>query len=148
MLKLQLVDVAAWKGVHMKRLLGLSLAVMVLTFLAACEEARLRIDRVEPDEGITAGGDQVNIIAAGLQPGKTGVRVAFGRHVSEQVVISSKDTINLVTPSGDKGPVDVVLDFDDGQRFKIAAGFRYVDPKETEDLRKMFFNRSKGTDRR
>jgi hypothetical protein len=127
----------------MKRVLGLSLAAMVLTFLAACDEARLRIDRVEPDEGITAGGDSVNIIGAGLQPGKTGVRVAFGRHVSEQVVISSKDKINLVTPSGEKGPVDVILDFDDGQRFMIPAGFRYVDPKETDDLRKAFFNKRK-----
>jgi hypothetical protein len=148
MLKLQLVDVAAWKGAHMKRLLGLSLAVLVLTFLAACEEARLRIDRVEPDEGITAGGDQVNILAAGLQPGKTGVRVSFGRHVAEQVVISSKDKINLVTPSGDKGPVDVTLEFDDGQSFKIPTGFRYVDPKETEDLRKAFFNKPKGAQKK
>ncbi len=128
----------------MKRVLGLSLAVMVLTFLAACEESRVRIDRVEPAEGITSGGDSVNILGVGLQPGKTGVRVAFGRHVSEQVVISSKDKINLVTPSGDKGPVDVILDFDDGQRFKIPAGFRYVDPKETDDLRKAFFNKPRG----
>ena len=132
----------------MKCVLGLSLAFLVLTFLAACEETRLRIDRVEPAEGITAGGDQVNILAVGLQPGKTGVRVSFGRHVAEQVVISSKDKINLVTPSGDKGPVDVSLDFDDGQCFKIAAGFRYVDPKETEDLRKAFFNRPKGTEKK
>lgn len=131
----------------MKRVLRLSLAVTVLTFLAACDEDRLRIDRVEPAEGITAGGDQVNIIGAGLQPGKTGVRVAFGRHVSEQVVISSKGTINLVTPSGEKGPVDVILDFDTGQRFKIASGFRYVDPKETEDLRKMFFSKAKNIQR-
>jgi hypothetical protein len=132
----------------MKRVLRLSLAVLALAFLAACDESRLRIDRVEPDEGITAGGDSVNILGVGLQPGKTGVRVAFGSHVSEQVVISSKDKINLITPSGDKGPVDVILDFDDGQRFKIPAGFRYVDPKETEDLRKMFFNKPKGTGKR
>jgi hypothetical protein len=128
----------------MKRVLGLSFAVVVLTFLGACDEGRLRIDRVEPAEGITGGGDSVNILGAGLQPGKTGVRVALGSHVAEQVVISSKDKINLITPSGDKGPVDVILDFDDGQRFKIPAGFRYVDPKETEDLRKMFFNKAKG----
>ena len=132
----------------MKRILGLSMTLAVLTSLAACDDARLRIDRVEPDEGITAGGDQVNILAAGLQPGKTGVRVSFGRHVAEQVVISSKDKINLITPSGDKGPVDVILDFDDGQRFKIPGGFRYVDPKETEDLRKAFFNKPKAPAKR
>ena len=118
----------------MKRVLGLSLAVMVLAFLAACDETRLRIDRVEPPEGITAGGDHINIIGAGLQPGKTQVRVAFGGHVAEQVVIASKDKINLVTPSGDKGPVDVILDFDDGQRFKIPGGFRYVEPKQNDDI--------------
>lgn len=132
----------------MKRVLGLSLAVLVLAFLAACDETKLRIDRVEPAEGITAGGDHINIVGAGLQPGKTQVRVAFGGHVAEQVVISSKDKINLVTPSGDKGPVDVVLEFDDGQAFKIPGGFRYVDPKETEDLRKAFFNKPKGTGKR
>ena len=127
----------------MKRILGLSLTFVVLAFLAACEDNKLSIERVEPAEGITSGGDQVNIIATGLQPGKTGVRVSFGRHVSEQVVISSKDKINLVTPNGDKGPVDVLLDFDDGQRFKIPGGFRYVDPKESDDLRKAFFNKPK-----
>jgi hypothetical protein len=56
----------------MKRALGLCSAVAILTFLAACDEDKLRIDRVEPAEGITAGGDSVNILAAGLQPGKTG----------------------------------------------------------------------------
>jgi hypothetical protein len=132
----------------MKRVLGLSFAVVVLTFLAACDEGKLRIDGVEPAEGITSGGDQVNILGAGLQPGRTGVRVAFGRHVAEQVVISSKDKINVVTPNGEKGPVDVILEFDDGQSFKIPAGFRYVDAKETNDLRKAFFNKAKATEKK
>jgi len=132
----------------MKRVLGLCFAVVVLPFLAACDEAKLRVDRVEPAEGVTAGGDQVNILGAGLEPGKTGVRVAFGRHVAEQVVISSKDKINVVTPSGDKGPVDLTLEFDDGQSFKIPAGFRYVDAKETNDLRKSFFNKPQGTQKK
>jgi hypothetical protein len=44
--------------------------------------------------------------------------------------------------------VDVILDFDDGQRFKIPGGFRYVDPKETEDLRKAFFNKPKAPAKR
>ena len=125
----------------MKRVLGLSLTALVLVFLAACEETTLRIDRVEPAEGITAGGDHVNIIGAGLQPGKTQVRVSFGSHIAEQVVISSRDKINVVTPNGDKGPVDVTLDFDNGQRFKIPGGFRFVEPKQGEDMRKAFFNK-------
>jgi hypothetical protein len=127
----------------MKRVLGLSSALLVLAFLAACEETKLRIDRVEPPEGISAGGDHINIVGVGLKPGKTQVRVAFGGHVAEQVVISSTNKINVVTPAGDKGPVDVVLDFDDGQRFKIPGGFRYVDPKQNDDLRKAFFKGKK-----
>ncbi|HEX7598984.1 MAG TPA: IPT/TIG domain-containing protein [Polyangia bacterium] len=125
----------------MKRVLGLSLTALVLVFLAACEETTLRIDRVEPAEGITAGGDHVNIVGAGLQPGKTQVRVSFGSHIAEQVVISSRDKINVVTPNGDKGPVDVTLDFDNGQRFKIPGGFRFVEPKQNDDMRKAFFNK-------
>jgi hypothetical protein len=103
---------------------------------------------VEPAEGITAGGDHINIVGAGLQPGKTQVRVSFGGHVAEQVVISSKEKINLVTPNGDKGPVDVILDFDDGQRFKIPGGFRYVEPKQNDDMRKAFFNKPKTADKK
>ena len=127
----------------MKRVLGLSLTATVLLLLAACDDTKLRIDRVEPAEGITAGGDFVNIIGSGLQPGKTQVRVAFGSHVAEQVVIASKSKINLVTPNGDKGPVDVTLDFDNGERFKIPGGFRYIEPKQNDDLRKAFFNKKK-----
>jgi len=132
----------------MKRVLGLSLTFAILTFVPACDEGRLRIDRVDPPEGITAGGDSVNILGVGLQPGKTGVRVAFGRHVAEQVVISSKDKINLVTPAGNKGPVDVILDFDNGERFKIPGGFRYIEPKQNDDMRKAFFNKNKAADKK
>ena len=87
----------------MKRVLGLSLAVLVLTFLAACEETRLRIDRVEPAEGITAGGDKVNIIGVGLQPGKTQVRVAFGSHVAEQVSLGRKTRSTSSPPTETRG---------------------------------------------
>jgi hypothetical protein len=54
-------------------------------------------------------------------------------------VISSTNKITVVTPAGDKGPVDVTLDFDNGQRYKITTGFRYVEPKQTGDMRKAFF---------
>ena len=125
----------------MKRVLGLSLTAIVLAFLVACEDNKLSVDRVVPNEGITAGGDHINIICRGLQPGKTQVRVTFGSHVAEQVVIASKTKINVVTPSGAKGPVDVILDFDNGERFKIPNGFRYVEPRQGDDVRKAFFNK-------
>jgi len=126
----------------MKRVYRLMTALFVLGLLASCDETgKLRVDRVEPAEGINAGGDHVNIIGAGFQPGKTQAKVMFGKHVCDQVVISSTNKISVVTPNGDKGPVDVTLDFDNGARFKIANGFRYMEPKQTGDVRKAFFGK-------
>jgi hypothetical protein len=126
----------------MNRVFRLVMAFCVLGFLGACEKTtNLSVDRVEPAEGITAGGDRVTIRGAGFVPGKTQLQVRFGRHVAEQIIISSNEKISVVTPNGDKGPVDVTLDFDNGQRFKIPNGFRYVDPQKTGDTRKAFFGK-------
>jgi hypothetical protein len=126
----------------MKRVFQLATTLFVLGFLASCDEkGKIHVDRVEPAEGINAGGDHVNIIGGGFQPGKTQARIMFGKHLVEQVVISSTNKIYVVTPNGDKGPVDVTIDFDDGQRFKIPNGFRYVEPKQTGDVRKAFFGK-------
>jgi len=121
----------------MKRVYQLVTALFVLGLLTSCDETgKIRVDRVEPPEGITAGGDHVNIIGAGFQPGKTQARIMFGTHVCDQVVISSNSKISVVTPNGDKGPVDVTLDFDNGTRYKIPGGFRFVEAKQTGDMRK------------
>jgi hypothetical protein len=126
----------------MKRVYRLVTTLFVFALLASCNETgKMRVDRVEPAEGITAGGDHVNIIGAGFQPGKTQARIMFGKHTVEQVVISSTSKISVVTPNGDKGPVDVTLDFDNGSRFKIPNGFRYMEPKQTGDVRQAFFGK-------
>jgi len=126
----------------MKCVYRLMTTLFVLGLLASCDDnGKIRVDRVEPPEGISAGGDHVNIIGAGFQPGKTQARVMFGTHVCEQVVISSTNKISVVTPNGDKGPVDVTLDFDNGSRFKIQNGYRFVEAKQTGDMRNAFFNK-------
>ena len=126
----------------MKRIYRLVTTLFVLGLMASCDDnGKIRVDRVEPLEGITAGGDHVNIIGAGFQPGKTQVKVMFGSHICDQVVISSNNKISVVTPNGDKGPVDVTLDFDNGSRYKIPNGFRFVEPKQTGDMRKAFFGK-------
>jgi len=126
----------------MKRVYRLVTILFVLGLLVSCDETgKIRVDRVEPDQGITAGGDRVNIIGAGFQPGKTQARITFGTHVVEQVVISSTNKISVVTPNGDKGPVDVTLDFDNGSRYKIPNGFRYMEAKQTGDVRQAFFGK-------
>lgn len=125
----------------MNRIVVLSSAVVLLGFMAACDQkGPLRVDRVEPAEGISGGGDQVNIVGSGFQPGKTQVEVRFGRRKAENVVIASNSKISVITPAGDKGPVDVTLSFDDGAHFKIPAGFRYNVPQATGDVRKAFFS--------
>ena len=120
----------------------LSAAVFVLGLLGACDPQNgpLRVDKVEPPEGITAGGDQVTIHGKGFQSGKTQVEVRFGRHRSEQVAIVAGDKISVVTPAGDKGPVDVILAFDNGTQFKIPNGFKYVNPQVNADVRKAFLS--------
>jgi hypothetical protein len=57
------------------------------------------------------------------------------------VVIVSNSKIAVVTPAGDKGPVDITLDFDNGTRFKIPNGFRFIEPKQTGNMRQAFFGK-------
>lgn len=129
----------------MKRIITLSAAVLLLGALSACQtKGPLKVDRVEPDQGIIAGGDQVTIRGSGFEPGKTQVEVRFGRSKAEQVAIASTEKITVVTPPGDKGPVDVTLMFDNGAQFKIPAGFRFIVPSAGEDVRKAFFSGKPG----
>jgi hypothetical protein len=129
----------------MRHVYRLMTTLLVLGLLASCEDGgKIRIDKVEPPEGISAGGDHVTITGAGFQPGKTQARIMFGKHVCDQVVISSANKISVVTPNGDKGPVDVTIDFDSGSRYKIQNGFRYVEPKQTGDVRQAFFGKHPG----
>jgi hypothetical protein len=101
------------------------------------------VDRVDPARGVTAGGDHITIIGSGFEPGKTQVDVHFGRTKVQQVVIASTDKISVVTPAGDRGPVDVTLAFNNGDAFKIAGGFHYVPPQARADVRKAFFTGQK-----
>ncbi len=80
----------------MRHVYRLMTTLLALGLLASCDESgKIRVDRVEPLEGISAGGDHVNIIGAGFQPGKTQARIMFGKHLCEQVVISSTNKISV-----------------------------------------------------
>ena len=120
-------------------------AFVLLVTASACsgKGGPLRVDRVEPDQGINGGGDHVTIKGSGFEPGKTSVEIRFGRARAEQVSISAGDKITVVTPPGDKGPVDVTLMFDNGAQFKIPGGFKYIVPS-TGDVRKAYFSGKPG----
>lgn len=99
----------------------------------------MKVDKVEPPQGTTAGGEEITISGDGFLPGKTQAEVRFGHKKSEVVTIASTSKIKAVTPAGEKGPVDVSVSFDDGKAFKIANGFRYVEPAESGNARDAFF---------
>lgn len=125
------------------------LSVLGLTLLcaagASCQKGGpLRVDKVDPAQGLVSGGDLVTIRGGGFEPGKTQVEIRFGRQRAEQVSIASADKITVVTPPGDRGPVDVTLMFDDGTKFKIAEGFRYAAPGGSADVRNAFFSGKPG----
>lgn len=128
----------------MKRVLGLATAVSLCLFISACSQkgGPLKVDSVEPAQGTTGGGEEITISGGGFQPGKTQAEVKFGRKKAESVVIASYTKIKVVTPSNEKGPVDVNVMFDDGSSFKIQNAFRYVEPAQTDNARRAFFSGS------
>jgi hypothetical protein len=128
-----------------KRALGLVLCTGAFAITAACQQGggSLNVEKVEPPQGTTAGGEEITILGAGFQPGKTQAEVRFGRKKSEVVTIASTGKIRVVTPAGDKGPVDITVAFDDGRAFKLSNGFRYVEPAEGQNARNAFFQGGK-----
>jgi hypothetical protein len=113
--------------------------------VAACSKTGgpITVDKVEPNEGTTAGGDEISIVGGGFQPGKTQAEVKLGRKKAESVVIASTSKIKVLTPPSEKGPVDVTVMFDDGNMFKIPNAFRYVEPAENSNTRSAFFGTQK-----
>jgi hypothetical protein len=129
----------------MNRALGLALCIGVFALSAACPQSggAVKVDKIDPPQGTTAGGEEVTISGDGYLPGKTQAEVRFGHKKSEVVTISSTNKIRVVTPPGEKGPVDVTVSFDDGKFFKIDNGFRYVEPAENSNARNAFFGGNK-----
>jgi len=126
----------------MKRTLGLAGMIACLVSLTACTQSGgpVKVDSVEPPQGTTGGGEEITIVGGGFQPGKTQAEVRFGRKKAENVVIASTSKIKVMTPSSEKGPVDVNVMFDDGSSFKIPNGFRYVEPAQGDNARRAFFS--------
>src|SRR5215213_3303131 len=123
-----------------------SCAALTVVLGTGCQSkgGPLKVGKIQPDQGVNAGGDKVTIKGSGFIPGKTQVEVRFGRARAEQVSIASAGEINVVTPPGDKGPVDITLMFDSGEQFKIEQGFRYVSPGGQDDVRSAFFKGKPG----
>ena len=82
--------------------------------------------------GTVNGSENVNLLGSGFQPGKTSCAVRFGSKEAANVTIVSESKIQVTTPAGDPGPVDVMVTFDDGRTFKLGGGFNYKVPDQTK----------------
>jgi IPT/TIG domain-containing protein len=130
----------------MTRVLGLALSLATFVSVACTQSGGpLKVESLDPPQGTTAGGEEISIVGSGFQPGKTQAEVRFGHRKSEMVTIASSSRIRVVTPANDKGPVDVMVMFDDGTTFKIPNAFRYVEPSNGDNTRQAFFGGQKSS---
>ena len=109
-------------------------AVVAAIALSACSSGggELKVSSVEPNVGTVNGSENVTLLGSGFQPGKTSCTVRFGVKEAANVTIVSESKIQVSTPAGDPGPVDVMVTFDDGRTFKLAAGFNYKQPDQSK----------------
>ena len=109
------------------------LALALAAVSGGCEQ-EFSVRRVSPAVGVVGGGEPVNILGSGFQPGM-GITIYFGTNRVEKVVIRGKDKITVNTPSASEPRmVDVRLVTDDGREFVMRDAFRYV-TKSSMDIR-------------
>lgn len=98
------------------------LVAAVLLFGFACDKG-VSVSKIEPNTGNVVGGDFVTIYGTGLKPGVT---VHFGKRECQIVVIEAGKRMRVKTPSGPRGPIDVVVTDENGKTFLIKNGFTYI----------------------
>lgn len=120
-----------------------SAAVLALALAAVCGgcEQEFSLRRVSPAVGVVGGGEPVDIIGTGFQPGM-GISVYFGTVRAEQIIVRGNDRITVNTPrSPEAMMVDVRVVTDDGREFLMRDAFRYI-VKGTMDIRELGQRRS------
>ena len=106
---------------------------MVCAIALSCSD-EFAIKDVSPEVGVLAGGEQVIIAGSGFDP-KMGVSVYFGNRQADNVVVSSRDKLIVMTPANSVAEaVDIRVALDDGTEYLIRQGFRYVE-KASMDIR-------------
>jgi len=80
------------------------------------------LESVEPFSGPAAGGTSVVLGGAQFQAGAS---VRFGAVVADQAQVLSSTSIQITTPPGSPGPVDVRVTNPDGQFDVLLDGFTY-----------------------
>ena len=117
----------------MRKISILVAVAMACSIGLSCSE-EFAIKDVSPEVGVLAGGEQVVIAGSGFDP-KMGVSVFFGNRQADNVVVSSRDKLIVMTPANPVAEnVDIRIALDDGTEYLIKQGFRYVE-KASMDIR-------------
>lgn len=82
-----------------------------------------RIDRVEPAEGPTFGGERVRVVGVDF---RDGALVLFGGRPCRDVTFISAAILECTTPPGDEGFTHVEVRNPDGQNDVLLEGYRYL----------------------
>jgi len=88
-------------------------------------EGPLRLDLVDPPTGARAGGTRVFLRGTGF---RGDLRVRFGDAEAEHVSVVDPFTLEVLTPRGNVGTVDVSVEREDGATAVLEGGFSYFNP--------------------
>jgi len=88
----------------------------------AAGPAEIDLFEVQPELGATTGGDLVTLRGQGFQEGLT---VWFGHSAAPDAFVVSAEYVNVHTPPGASGVVDVLVVNPDGGKASLPAGFTY-----------------------
>ncbi|WP_198590469.1 Ig-like domain-containing protein, partial [Shewanella sp. 10N.286.52.B9] len=94
----------------------------------------LQLTSVKPEIGSVAGGDKIQIIGQGFEPGIERLSINFeGVTVnSNDIQVIDAETISVITPSGALGKADITVKYDDGRIATLRDGFEYRMPSSFE----------------
>ncbi len=109
-------------------------ALVLASLVVACGDtdhpSALRLESITPAEGGLAGGTRLTLTGAGFTPD---VGVLFAKFAAEDVRFVNPRVIEVLTPPGQAGPVDVQVLAPDRAPATLDHGFTYLEP-EAEDF--------------
>jgi hypothetical protein len=111
---------------------------LALLLSAGCSN-ETKIERLEPQQGTFAGGEEILIKGKNFPTKRGGVSVTFGRRAGTGVTIENDSTIKVTSPQGEKNTdVDITVLFDDGRGYQMKNAFRYLDATDQAKVMKNF----------
>ncbi|MFM2419021.1 MAG: hypothetical protein RL385_3744 [Pseudomonadota bacterium] len=103
------------------------LCAALLAVLPACQEnGQMSVKGISPQAGHVAGDQTVEIVGKNFRT-DIGYTVYFGKARAKGVSIRSTESLVVLSPEGQVGPVDITVRADDGNGFVMRQAFTYQD---------------------